>query len=651
MVEAGEWMMIGVLGLAFMCGVWVLIIRGDVDKPDRRRLDANDFSRFSRRRTGPEFKEARKEIEQRLAIVSRRNRARSQAQMKIAEAELARQKRIEAAEGALRAEELRLKEEQLNAERERMEEERRRREAEETELQAEEDRRRREEEARLAAEATELEAQAAEAERIRQEELAALEEQRQAELAALAEVDAMLEAQEVDDETTAELRARLEAAGGRIGDVNVSLMWNNYNDLDLHVVCPSGERLHGGNRTSACHGELDVDANVKPETKKPVENVVWDIGNAPNGTYRVYVHHYKKHKKRGTKDPTPFKIIVNSGGVFTEYNSELSNGDPIMLITDFEMRERTPEEEEALQAELAAEEAARLAEEEEAARKEAEEEAARLAEEEEAARKEAEEEAVRKEAEVEAARLAEEEDAARLAEEEDAARKEAEEEAASLAEEQRQKDLAAAEEQRLAEIAATEVASKQEAKDAAHQAQVEAEEVAEETARELRRRLEQAGGRIGDINISLMWNNYNDLDLHVVCPSGERIHGGNRMSECGGELDVDANVKPETRKPVENVVWDVGDSKDGLYKVYVHHYKKHKKRRTKDPTEFKLITGVKGEFKEYNTQLSHGEPIKLVATFTVVGNSIPPAPSLPPAGGDGSSADEEPDALEHEEKN
>jgi len=634
-------MMIGVLGLAFMCGVWVLIIRGDVDKPDRRRLDANDYSRFSRRRTGPEFKEARKEIEQRLAIVSRRNRARSQAQMKIAEAELARQKRIDAAEAALRAEELRLKEEQLNAERERMEEERRRREAEEAELQAEEDRRRSEEETRLNAEAAELESQAAEAERIRQEELAALEEQRQAELAALAEADAMLEAQEVDDETTAELRARLEAAGGRIGDVNVSLMWNNYNDLDLHVVCPSGERLHGGNRTSACHGELDVDANVKPDSKKPVENVVWDIGNAPNGTYRVYVHHYKKHKKRGTKDPTGFKVIVNAGGTFTEYNSELSNGDPIMLVTDFEMRERTPEEEAAYQAELAEAEAARLAEEEEAARKESEEESARKEAEEEAARLAEEEEAARKEAE---------EEAARLAEEEEAAHKEAEEEAARLAEEQRQDDLAAAEDQRLAEIAAAEAAVEQDAKDAAHQAHVEAEEVAEETARELRRRLEQAGGRIGDVNISLMWNNFNDLDLHVVCPSGERIHGGNRMSQCKGELDVDANVKPESKKPVENVVWDVGDADDGLYKVYVHHYKKHKKRRTKDPTEFKLITGVKGEFKEYNSQLSHGEPILLVASFTV-GDSAPQPPSSPPEDEESQTADEALDTSEHDEKN
>ena len=69
MVETGEWMMIGLLGLSFLGGVWGLMVRGDVPASERRRFDANDYSSFSKSRTGPEFREARKEIEHRLALV------------------------------------------------------------------------------------------------------------------------------------------------------------------------------------------------------------------------------------------------------------------------------------------------------------------------------------------------------------------------------------------------------------------------------------------------------------------------------------------------------------------------------------------------------------------------------------------------------
>jgi hypothetical protein len=135
--------------------------------------------------------------------------------------------------------------------------------------------------------------------------------------------------------------------------------------------------------------------------------------------------------------------------------------------------------------------------------------------------------------------------------------------------------------------------------------------------KELQARLDREGARSGDVQISLMWDNYNDLDLHVVCPSGERIHGGNKISECGGELDVDANVRPETKKPVENVVWDDETAQPGEYQVYVHHYKKHKKRRTKDPTKFKVIVNNVGELLEFDGKVSHGDPIQLVAQFDV----------------------------------
>jgi len=499
-----------------------------------------------RQSTGaPSFGRTKQEIDRKLAIVETRRRRSEiiESRLAVQEAELIAAQRIRKLEQEANNERNRREQDRLRME----EEERLRIESEENRMkeQQQQERLRLEEESRMANQRAEEETRLQQQkEELRQAEMAASEEQRLAELEA-AKLQEEMDSRAAAEAAMSELQQRLNREGAMTGDVQISLMWENFNDLDLHVVCPSGERIHGGNKLSECNGELDVDANVRPETKKPVENVVWPGVSAPPGTYQVYVHHYKKHKKRRAKDPTSFQIIVNNVGDYREYHGDLTHGDPITLVCQFDVPERNEQTEHA---QRSLEEQMRL-ESEESARQEAEKD---------------EEEATR------------------------------------------QTELAAAEQQRLTELEAAkeeeELASKQAADDAMS---------------ELQDRLDREGARSGDVQISLMWDNYNDLDLHVLCPSGERIHGGNKKSECGGELDVDANVRPETKKPVENVVWDDNTAQPGEYQVYVHHYKKHKKRRTKDPTKFKVIVNNVGDMLEFDGALSHGDPIKLVAQFKV----------------------------------
>ncbi|MCB9695065.1 MAG: hypothetical protein H6736_24945, partial [Alphaproteobacteria bacterium] len=87
----------------------------------------------------------------------------------------------------------------------------------------------------------------------------------------------------------AEIRKRVLDAGGQYDDVDVriTLVWDNRNDLDLHVTTPAGEQIYYGNRNSRCGGSLDVDRNVQGETTTPVENVRWKKGTAPVGEYKV----------------------------------------------------------------------------------------------------------------------------------------------------------------------------------------------------------------------------------------------------------------------------------------------------------------------------------------------------------------------------
>ena len=77
------------------------------------------------------------------------------------------------------------------------------------------------------------------------------------------------------------------------GDVQVSVSWTGASDVDLHVFDPSGEEVYYGNLTSASGGTLDLDSNPACDIDNVNnENIVWPVGQAPHGDYRVVVHYY-----------------------------------------------------------------------------------------------------------------------------------------------------------------------------------------------------------------------------------------------------------------------------------------------------------------------------------------------------------------------
>lgn len=130
-----------------------------------------------------------------------------------------------------------------------------------------------------------------------------------------------------------EFGRRLAAAGARTGDVQLSLMWNNINDIDLHCVDPNGEEVCWRHRRSASGGELDVDRNAGPPwTPKPVENIYWPPGRAPAGTYRVFVNHYDSHCPL---DPTPYSVRVTVGGNTRYFPGSVRRSEPMRLVYEF----------------------------------------------------------------------------------------------------------------------------------------------------------------------------------------------------------------------------------------------------------------------------------------------------------------------------
>jgi subtilisin family serine protease len=117
------------------------------------------------------------------------------------------------------------------------------------------------------------------------------------------------------------------------GDVQVLLSWNNYNDLDLHCKDPNGDIVSFKNRSVPSGGLLEIDMNVEyPDNKKPIENIFWQKGTAPKGTYNVYLQYYKKHTS--IKD-SPYKITVKYGDKTENFEGIIKNEKSAIHICTF----------------------------------------------------------------------------------------------------------------------------------------------------------------------------------------------------------------------------------------------------------------------------------------------------------------------------
>lgn len=93
-------------------------------------------------------------------------------------------------------------------------------------------------------------------------------------------------------------------------------------------------------------------------------------------------------------------------------------------------------------------------------------------------------------------------------------------------------------------------------------------------------KVKRAGGNTdGELVVSLEWFNFDDLDLHVTQPNGNKIwYSRPKDTNTGGVLDVDMNVSKlnenrYSRTPVENIVWpNKNKLLEGRYEIRVNNY-------------------------------------------------------------------------------
>lgn len=110
---------------------------------------------------------------------------------------------------------------------------------------------------------------------------------------------------------TDSIKEKVKAAGGNVNaKLRVSLAWSNYDDLDLHAMCPEGH-VYYGNKL----GILDVDMNAGGgQSRSPVENLSW---RAPaDGTYDIFVRQFYRRENVDIG----FTLEVENNGRITQYS-------------------------------------------------------------------------------------------------------------------------------------------------------------------------------------------------------------------------------------------------------------------------------------------------------------------------------------------
>lgn len=143
----------------------------------------------------------------------------------------------------------------------------------------------------------------------------------------------------------------------------------------------------------------------------------------------------------------------------------------------------------------------------------------------------------------------------------------------------------------------------------------------------IKERVKRAGGDVNGLaRVSAEWFNTDDLDLHMTAPGRYHVyHGDKQPYGAYAELDVDMNVGPTTRTPVENIT--LSKLLDGTYKAWMHQFTYRNASNIGFAVEF--AHGGQSVMLSYPKVLRQGEKVD-VLTFDVAGGEIVSVTPSPP---------------------
>lgn len=113
---------------------------------------------------------------------------------------------------------------------------------------------------------------------------------------------------------------------GQEGNPRFNLQFSNGDnvDLDLYVETPNGVTVSYMN-PNADGGELDVDCMCGSCPQGANENIFWQNGTAPSGTYKYYIDYFGDCDGSGASSNFTLRVIQN-GEILATKTGTLSSG-------------------------------------------------------------------------------------------------------------------------------------------------------------------------------------------------------------------------------------------------------------------------------------------------------------------------------------
>jgi uncharacterized protein YfaP (DUF2135 family) len=125
---------------------------------------------------------------------------------------------------------------------------------------------------------------------------------------------------------------------GKPGNPRFNLQFTNETnvDLDLYVQTPNGSKIYYSNQ-SAQGGELDVDCLCGTCPNGPNENIFWQDGTAPGGTYKFWVKYYGSCGNNGNNyPPSTYTLrLLRNSQILETYTGTLSTLNSISPMYTF----------------------------------------------------------------------------------------------------------------------------------------------------------------------------------------------------------------------------------------------------------------------------------------------------------------------------